>query len=128
VLGAIRVTIAIIVRARRPSGALEVAGEGPALGARPALGEGVKLAFFTAEGCRLCRALLPQAERLGAVIFDEVTDAAAWTAADLPAPPSRSPWQPTARCSRRAPSTRAGSWPPFPRRREPVTARTPSRG
>ncbi len=47
----------------------------------------MKLAFFTAEGCRLCRALLPQAERLGAVIFDEVADAAAWTAADVPGAP-----------------------------------------
>jgi hypothetical protein len=87
VLRAILVAIAIIVRARRPGGALEVAGEGPALGARPALGDGVKLVFFTAEGCRLCRALLPQAERLGAVIFDKVADAAAWTAADVPGAP-----------------------------------------
>jgi len=85
---------AIVLRARRasvPGGALEVAGEGPPLGARlqqldlpPA---DVRLAFFSAEGCRLCRALGPQAERLGAVSFDEVADARAWELAGVPGAP-----------------------------------------
>ena len=78
---------AAVGRARRPSGALEVAGEGPPLGSRPALGDGVELALFVSDGCRLCRALVPHAERLGAKIFDEAADGAAWTAAAVPGAP-----------------------------------------
>ncbi len=85
--GALLVAVAICVRARRPDGALEVAGEGPALGTRPALGDGVELAFFTSAGCRLCRSLRPYAERLGGTVFDEADDAAAWTAAEVPGAP-----------------------------------------
>jgi len=75
------------VRVRRPSGALEMASEGPPLGAQLALGDGVRLALFTSDSCRLCHALLPQAQRLRAAVFDEATDAAAWSAADVPGAP-----------------------------------------
>jgi len=84
------------------AGALEVAHEGPEIGARSALrgafgaelGAGrLGLAVFTSEGCGLCRALAPAIERFGAhpsVVlrtFDEVTDAGAWAAADVPGSP-----------------------------------------
>ena len=77
----------LAVRVRRPGGALEVASEGPPLGAHLALRDGVRLAHFTSDSCRLCRALLPQARRLGAAVFDEATDAAAWSAAGVPGAP-----------------------------------------
>jgi len=86
-LAALALAGAAVLRARRPSGALEVAAEGPPLGARPQLGDGVVLALFVSEGCRLCRALVPHAERLGATIFDETADGAAWTAAAVPGAP-----------------------------------------
>jgi len=47
----------------------------------------VRLALFTAEGCRLCRGLEPYAERLGAVTFDEDDDAAEWARAAVPGAP-----------------------------------------
>lgn len=86
---------AIVIRAKRagvPDGALEIEGEGPPLGARLADELGlppgdVRLAVFSAEACRLCRALAPHAERLGAVSFDEVADARAWQLADVPGAP-----------------------------------------
>ena len=85
----------LVVRARRasvPDGALEIAGEGPPLGAALPLGldrraGSIRLALFTAEGCRLCRGLEPYAERLGAVIFDEDDDAAEWARAAVPGAP-----------------------------------------
>lgn len=81
----------LVAQARRgaPAGALEVAGEGPPLGARIDLGEpGVRLALFSSPGCRLCRALAPRAERrLGAVVFDERDDRDAWDAAAVPGAP-----------------------------------------
>nr|HVF79913.1 MauE/DoxX family redox-associated membrane protein [Solirubrobacteraceae bacterium] len=77
---------AIVVRARRPAGALEIAGEGPALGARLDAG-GAPLALFVSDGCRLCRALAPQARRLGGAVYDEVADAAMWSAANVPGAP-----------------------------------------
>lgn len=86
-IGALGLVCAIVLRARGPGGALDVEGEGPALGTRPALGDDVRLAFFTAPGCRLCRALTPQARRLGASVFDERADAAAWTSAAVPGAP-----------------------------------------
>ena len=65
-LAAIALAAVIVARARaaRPSGALDVDGEGPPLGSEPALGDGVRLALFTAPGCHLCRALIPLARRL----------------------------------------------------------------
>ncbi len=87
---AVLAAAAIVARARRtaaPDGALEVAGEGPALGVRLDLGAPVRLAFFTAAGCRLCRALLEPARELGAVVFDEDAHAGAWAAAAVPGAP-----------------------------------------
>jgi len=88
--------------ALRPEGALEVPGEGPELGATSALadwfdepaGPGrTALAVFTSEGCGMCRTLQPAIERFArhphVVLraFDEVRDAGAWTAADVPGSP-----------------------------------------
>jgi hypothetical protein len=85
-----------------PQGALEVAHEGPEVGARSALldefgGEiafgRIGLAVFTSEGCGLCRALAPTVAAFGmhsAVVLrtlDEVADAGAWAAADVPGSP-----------------------------------------
>ena len=82
-------------------GALEIAGEGPDLGAlapeldrrlpRPASDLG--LAIFTSEGCHLCRSLEPAIESLrgqpGLALgtFDEVADAELWRALDVPGSP-----------------------------------------
>ena len=88
-LAAIALAAAIVLRARtaRPTGALDVQGEGPALGSPLALGDGVRLALFTAPGCRLCGALVPRARRLGAGVFDEVADAELWARAGVPGAP-----------------------------------------
>ena len=86
-LAAFAAACAIVLRARRPGGALEIADEGPPLGARVALDDGVRLALFTADGCRLCRALIPQAQRLGGVVYDELADAAHWSRASVPGAP-----------------------------------------
>jgi hypothetical protein len=85
--GALAAAIVLRTRARRPTGALDVAGEGPVLGSPLELGDGVRLALFTAPGCRLCRALVPQARRLGASVFDEVADARPWALAAVPGAP-----------------------------------------
>jgi hypothetical protein len=82
-----------------PRGALEVAHEGPEIGSRSPLLQGeigpgqIGLAVFTSEGCGLCRALAPTVALFGmhaAVVlrtFDEVVDADAWAAADVPGSP-----------------------------------------
>ena len=85
-----------------PKGALEVDHEGPEIGARSALqaafGEAlapgtIGLAVFTSEGCGLCRALEPAVAAFGEHpsvtlrTFDEVEDAGAWAAADVPGSP-----------------------------------------
>jgi hypothetical protein len=83
-----------------PLGALEVPHEGPEVGGRSALGtyfagaDGrLGLAVFTSEGCGMCRALAPAVTALSthpAVevrTFDEVRDADAWAAADVPGSP-----------------------------------------
>ena len=85
-LAALALAAVVVVRARRPPGALEVAGEGPPLGAPLDLG-GARLALFVSDGCRLCRALVPQARRLGGAVFDEVADAELWAAAGVPGAP-----------------------------------------
>jgi len=94
---AVLLAAGLVVHARRasvPDGALEIAGEGPPLGAALALdldpdprAGPVRLALFSAEGCRLCRGLEPYAERLGAVTFDEQDDAAQWARAAVPGAP-----------------------------------------
>ena len=83
-----------------PRGALEVAHEGPEVGAFSALAGAfalergqIGLAVFNSEGCGLCRVLAPAVEAFGAhpaVVlrtFDEVRDADAWAAADVPGSP-----------------------------------------
>lgn len=83
---ALALATAIVVRERRPAGALEIAGEGPALGSRLQT-EGAPLALFVSDGCRLCRALTPQAQRLGAKIYEEGADADMWAKASVPGAP-----------------------------------------
>jgi hypothetical protein len=83
-----------------PRGALEVAHEGPEVGGRTALAEHLEvapgrigLAVFSSEGCGLCRALEPAVAAFGRDpqvtlrVFDEVRDAGAWAAADVPGSP-----------------------------------------
>jgi len=84
-----------------PRGALEVAHEGPEVGGRTALASHfdalapgrIALAVFSSEGCGLCRALEPaiaafeRDPRVALRTFDEVRDAAAWAAADVPGSP-----------------------------------------
>jgi hypothetical protein len=85
-----------------PRGALEIEHEGPEIGAltplREAFGEQLRagrigLAVFTSEACGMCRALEPAIAMFGmhaAIalrVFDEVLDADAWAAADVPGSP-----------------------------------------
>jgi hypothetical protein len=85
-----------------PQGALEVAHEGPEVGARSPLAAAfgdelappqLGLAVFSSEGCGMCRALAPTVAAFGrdprVVVrsFDEVADADAWRAADVPGSP-----------------------------------------
>ena len=85
-----------------PRGALEIAHEGPEVGARTALadhfGEAlapgrIGLAVFSSEGCGLCRALVPAVDAFGRDArvalrrFDEVRDADAWAVTDVPGSP-----------------------------------------
>jgi hypothetical protein len=83
-----------------PRGALEIAHEGPEVGGRTALAEHLEvgsgqigLAVFSSEGCALCRALEPAVDafgrdpRVALRRFDEVRDAGAWAAADVPGSP-----------------------------------------
>lgn len=88
--------------ALRPEGALEIPGEGPELDTTSALadwfdepaGPGrTALAVFTSDGCGMCRSLAPAIQRLALHphivlrTFDEVRDAGAWAAADVPGSP-----------------------------------------
>jgi hypothetical protein len=85
-----------------PRGALEVAHEGPEIGARSALApqfgaeldqSRIGLAVFSSEGCGLCKALAPAIDAFGhhpSVVlrtFDEHRHADAWAAADVPGSP-----------------------------------------
>jgi hypothetical protein len=94
-IGMLRLSVA-------PRGALEVDHEGPEIGARSALAGAfgdllipgkTALAVFTSEGCGMCRALAPTVASFAAhpavvvKTFDEVSDADAWTAADVPGSP-----------------------------------------
>lgn len=92
-IGMLRLSVA-------PRGALEVDHEGPEIGARSALAGAFDLvpgkigvAVFTSEGCGLCRALEPAIAAFAAHpavtlrTFDEVADADAWAAADVPGSP-----------------------------------------
>lgn len=84
-----------------PGPALEIPDEGPEIGARTALVDRLParatarfgLAVFASEGCRLCRVLEPSVASLGRdplvalAVFDEVRDADAWEALDVPGSP-----------------------------------------
>jgi hypothetical protein len=107
--GLVALTVVVLALAREvgmlrlavpQAGALEVAHEGPEIGARSALAAAFELragrlglAVFTSEGCGMCRALAPAIARFGehpSVVlrtFDEVADADAWAAADVPGSP-----------------------------------------
>jgi hypothetical protein len=110
-LGLVALAVAVLALAREvgmlrlsldPRGALEVAHEGPEVGARSALAERfdgeltparLGLAVFSSEGCQMCQALAPAVASFGRdprVLlreFDEVRDADAWSAADIPGSP-----------------------------------------
>jgi hypothetical protein len=110
-VGLVALAIAVLALAREvgmlrlsldPRGALEVAHEGPEVGARSALADRfgaeltpgrLGLAVFSSEGCQMCRALAPAVAAFGrdarVVLreFDEVRDADAWAAADVPGSP-----------------------------------------
>jgi hypothetical protein len=83
-----------------PRGALEVPHEGPEVGGRTALAEQfelapgrIGLAVFSSDGCGLCRALEPAVAafardpRVTLRVFDEVREADAWAAGDVPGSP-----------------------------------------
>lgn len=89
-----------ILASRSPDGALDVAGEGPPVGSFTALTEWlpasdgrVRLAVFTAAGCRLCDALGPALERLAlgddVVLrsYEDEREREVWQAAAVPGAP-----------------------------------------
>jgi hypothetical protein len=108
-IGLVALAIAVVALAREvgvlrlavdPRGALEVAHEGPEVGARTALAErftlapgALGLAVFSSEGCQICRALAPTVAAFGRhprvtlLELDEVRDAEAWALADVPGSP-----------------------------------------
>jgi hypothetical protein len=82
-------------------GALEIAGEGPEVGARAADlsdrigrdGADFGLAVFTSEGCRICQTLVPAIDnvakdpRVAVAVFDEVAEADLWRSLEIPGSP-----------------------------------------
>jgi hypothetical protein len=108
-LGLVALAVVVLALAREvgmlrlaadPRGALEIAHEGPEVGGRTALAEHLEvgpgqigLAVFSSDGCGLCRALEPAVDafgrnpRVALRRFDEVRDAGAWAAADVPGSP-----------------------------------------
>jgi hypothetical protein len=84
-----------------PEGALEIAEEGPRLGSRSELVERFDfdpearfaLAVFSSESCHVCRALEPAVAVLGRdplvalATFDELAEAALWSALEIPGSP-----------------------------------------
>jgi hypothetical protein len=85
-----------------PQGALEIDGEGPALGADSGLGahldprlddRSLALAVFTSEGCGMCRRLAPGIHALARhphvslLELDEVADAEHWRRLNVPGSP-----------------------------------------
>jgi hypothetical protein len=105
-LGVAALTVGLLALAREvgalrlavsPQGALEIPSEGPEIGGHTELMEVERgrlgLAVFTSEACHLCRALEPAIRALARDplvdlrTFDEVRDAAAWEAADVPGSP-----------------------------------------
>src|SRR5215208_656783 len=112
---AVAAAVVVLAAGRRsaPRGALEIDGEGPAVGEPSTLaawfdGEReyesdsrgrpphradrghVRLALFTSPGCALCKRVAPAAdglERVAVRRFDEVEDTEAWAAARVPGAP-----------------------------------------
>jgi hypothetical protein len=89
-----------LLTARSPDGALDIAGEGPPLGGYTALTEWlpasdgrVRLAVFTAAGCRLCSSLGPALERIladDAVVlrtYEAEREREVWETARVPGAP-----------------------------------------
>jgi hypothetical protein len=82
-------------------GALEIAGEGPEVGARATdlserigrNGADFGLAVFTSEGCRICQTLVPAIDnvakdpRVAVEVFDEVAEAELWRSLEIPGSP-----------------------------------------
>ncbi|HEX2084868.1 MAG TPA: hypothetical protein VHF89_04230, partial [Solirubrobacteraceae bacterium] len=110
-LGAVAVLgVAVLALAREvgmlrlavgPQGALEIAGEGPELGADSGLtahldprpGAPLTLAVFTSEGCGMCRRLAPGIQAfarhpyVSVLELDEVADAEHWQRLNVPGSP-----------------------------------------
>jgi hypothetical protein len=109
-LGCAGLAVAVLALAREvgmlrlrmgPAAALEIPGEGPALGEdtglagrfAPAPAGGLLLAVFLSEGCHVCRGLEPAIEGLGSDpvlsvrVFDEVGDAEVWRRLEVPGSP-----------------------------------------
>jgi hypothetical protein len=102
VVAALAREIGVLRLAVGPQGALEVAHEGPEVGAYSGLAAAfgadlrpgrLGLAVFTSEGCGMCRSLAPTVAAFGRDphvalrTFDEVAEADAWAAADIPGSP-----------------------------------------
>jgi hypothetical protein len=82
-------------------GALEIAGEGPEIGAQAASlserigrnGADFGLAVFTSEGCGICQILAPAIEnvardpRVAVAVFDEGVEADLWRSLEIPGSP-----------------------------------------
>jgi hypothetical protein len=103
-------TVAVLALAREvgvlrlrlgPDPALELADEGPPLGARVSLGDRfgaaaearLALAIFSSDGCRLCQTLKPVIAAfsrdpfVSVAVFDEVRDADVWHDLGIPGSP-----------------------------------------
>lgn len=101
VVAALAREIGVLRLSLAAQGALEIAGEGPALGERQgwagelalAPGSLMALAVFSSEGCPICRRLDPAVKYVAADplltvrVYDEVSDAGAWSAAAVPGSP-----------------------------------------
>jgi hypothetical protein len=94
--------VGVLRLALGPQQALEIPDEGPPLGepapvlldrAAPGPRARLALAVFSSDGCRLCQAVRPAVAmlardpELAVVDLDEVRDAGAWRAADIPGGP-----------------------------------------
>ena len=109
-LAAAGLASAVVLRTRRPAGALDVAGEGPPLGTSLDLGDGVRLALFTSPW--LPSVPLARPARRAARRQDHRRGRRRRAVGPPPTSPARrspSRWPPTAPSSRRARSTPARS-------------------
>lgn len=90
--------VVMLTEQRGPEGALEIAGEGPPLGAVLTLAgdsttADLRLAVFVSPACGLCRSLRPAIDAFAAqpgvtvTVFDEERDPGAWRLAGIPGSP-----------------------------------------